>query len=292
MKSVAKKITGIGLAIMSLSLLILACTKSSSSSSASTNQKSLSVYLTDDPVLYNAVFIDIKYVEVKIDEDQNHDSHFADNDDDKDDDNMDHDQYGKWDTLSIRPGVYNIMKFRNGIDTLLAAGKIRAGRIGKVRITLGTNNSVVVSNVSYPLQLLSGQNKYVYVKVHDEDIDETAVSQSALWIDFDLSASIIEKQGAYYLKPYLKAFGNEKYGRIEGKVLPRDARSLVKVYNGKDTSTAIPEDGDGEFKIRGLKEGSYNVIYKGFNGYKDTTINNVQVQRGKETKLSTITLRK
>ncbi len=35
-----------------------------------------------------------------------------------------HDQYGFWDTLAIRPGVYDILKLRNGIDTLLGTVNI------------------------------------------------------------------------------------------------------------------------------------------------------------------------
>lgn len=290
MKKVTQKITGTVLAIMALAIFIIACNKSSTAPAGT--PKNLSVFLTDDPCQFNAVFIDIKTVEVKVDEDLNHDGHFADNDMDKDNDNSDHDQYGKWDTLSIRAGIYNIMNFKNGIDTLLATGKIPAGRIGKIRITLGKNNSVVVSNISYPLLLSPNQNNFVYVKIEDDDLDENVGDQTSLHLDFDLCASIQERQGGYYLKPFIKAFGEEKFGRIQGSVLPEDAHSLVKIYSGKDTSNAIPNNGGGDFKVRGLKEGKYSVFYKASNGYKDTTINNVQVLKGKETQLPKITLHK
>ncbi len=271
-------------------LFAIACNKSASSPP---NNKSLTVHLTDDPALFSNVFIDIKTVEVKIDSNLNHDSHFDDGDADSDDDGKDHDQYGKWDTLHIRPGVYDIMKLRNGLDTVLATGNIPAGRIEKIRITLGTNNSVVLANnVSQPLILAPGQNNYLYVKIDDEDLDEPSSGQVGLWVDFDLSSSIRVYNGQYYLKPVLKAFGMEQSGSIEGKVLPLDAHATVKAYMGTDTATAIPETGDGEFKMRGLKAGSYSVSFKSSNGYKDTTINNVQVTNGRETELSTVTLHK
>ncbi|GAC1529236.1 MAG: hypothetical protein NVS3B15_07410 [Sediminibacterium sp.] len=273
-----------------VSLLAIACNKSASSGNA--GPKLLAVHLTDDPAMFSSVFIDIKYVEVKIDENLEHDSHFADNDVDADDDHQDHDQFGKWDTLSIRPGVYDIMKFRNGLDTVLAKGNIPVGRIGKIRLTLGTNNSVIVSNVSYPLALTPGKNNYVYVKIEENDLDETPSGQIGLWIDFDLSASIQENNGVFYLKPTLKAFGMEKFGRIEGKVLPVDAHAVVKAYIGKDTATAIPDDGDGDYKIRGLKEGNYSVLFKASNGYRDTTLTNISVRSGKETEIPAITLHK
>ncbi|GAC1438902.1 MAG: hypothetical protein NVSMB63_03380 [Sediminibacterium sp.] len=273
-----------------VSLLAIACNKSASSGNA--GPKLLAVHLTDDPAMFSSVFIDIKYVEVKIDENLEHDSHFADNDADADDDHLDHDQFGKWDTLSIRPGVYDIMKLRNGIDTILAKGNIPAGRIEKIRLTLGTNNSVIVSNVSYPLVLTPGTNNYVYVKINEDDLDEAPFGQVGLWIDFDLSASIQENNGVFYLKPTLKAFGMEKFGRIEGKVLPVDAHAVVKAYIGKDTATAIPDDGDGDYKIRGLKEGNYSVLFKASNGYRDTTLTNISVRSGKETEIPAITLHK
>ncbi len=293
MKNLNNKFVTLGLIIITASIVIVACSKSSSSStSVPAQKKALSVYLTDDPSQFSSVFIDIKTVEVKIDEDLNHDSHFADNDRDEDDDLKDHDQYGKWDTLSIRTGVYDIMKFRNGLDTLLAKGNIPVGRIGKIRLTLGTNNSVIVSNVSYPLSLTPGKNNYVYVKIEENDLDETPSGQIGLWIDFDLAASIEESNGAFYLNPTIKAFGMEKFGRIQGKVLPQDAHAIVKAFIGTDATNAIPDDGGGDFKIRGLKEGSYSVLYKGYNGYKDTMLVNVQVMKGKETELPKITLHK
>ncbi len=291
MKKVNTKFLGVAFAIVSVSLLIIACSKSASTPA---QKKSLTVHLTDDPGQFTSVFIDIKTVEVKIDTNLAHDSHFADNDKDSDNDLKDHDQYGKWDTLKIRPGIYDIMKLRNGLDTVLAAGNIPVGRIGKIRITLGNNNSVVVANVSKPLNLATGQNKYLYVKIEEDDLDETPSGQVGLWIDFDLAASIQEDNGQYYLKAVLKAFGMEKFGRIQGKVLPADARALVKAYmsSGTDTATAIPDNGGGDYKIRGLKEGTYNLLFKGYNGYKDTTIRNIQVLKGRETNAPAITLHK
>lgn len=271
-------------------LFITACKKETSSSN-STSPKMLSVYLTDDPCNFDSVFIDIRYVEVKIDTSTSHmhDDHYGDDDEDGDDDHEHHDRYGKWDTLTIRPGVYNVMGLRNGVDTLLGTATLPAGKIRKIRLTLGSNNSVVVSGVSHPLSLLPGTNNYVYVKLHDEDHDDITPAQSSLWLDFDVCRSIGSYNGQYYLKPVLKPFGMQHYGSIEGKVLPGAAHAFVQAYSTADSATAIAER-DGEYKIRGLKEGTYNLTLKGSNGYTDTTITNVQVRNGRETKINTITL--
>ncbi|HET7118450.1 MAG TPA: DUF4382 domain-containing protein, partial [Hanamia sp.] len=241
--------------------------------------------------------IDIRYVEVKIDTSARHidDDKYGDNDVDEDDDHLHSDQYGKWDTLTINPGVYNISSLRNGVDTLLGTANIAQGTIRKIRLTLGTNNSVVVAGVRNSLSLYPGTNNYVYVKIHDGDEDEeedynyNTFIKTSVWIDFNICESIKLKNGQYYLKPVLKTFGKKNFGEIEGKVFPYSAHPSVIVSNAVDSASAIPED-DGEYKIEGLKQGAFQVTFKGTAGFKDTTIANVQVQNGKETHLPNITL--
>ena len=293
MKILKKSITWAGMLILTVSLLITACQKQVTPGNNTTSAKQLSVYLTDDPCQYDSVFIDIRYVEVKIDTSAEHmnDDHYGDNDDDKNDDHQHHDQYGKWDTLTIRPGVYNVLRLRNGIDTLLASGNLPVGKIRKIRLTLGTNNSLVKAGVTYPLNLWPGTNNYVYLKIHNEDEDEVTAGHSAIWMDFNVCESIRLTGGQYYLKPFLKPFSMQQFGRIEGKVFPHDALPFVKAFNATDSASAIPEE-EGEYKIRGLKEGAYTISFTGSNGYRDTTISNIQVQRGRETHIPDITLRK
>ncbi|HEY6956655.1 MAG TPA: DUF4382 domain-containing protein [Flavisolibacter sp.] len=279
------------IASLCLVLFITACKKETSSSSG-TNAKRLSVFLTDDPCNFDSVLIDIRYVEVKIDTSSAHmnDDHYGDDDDNGDDDHEHSDRYGKWDTLTIRQGVYNVMKFRNGIDTLLGTANLPAGRTRKMRLTLGNNNSVVVSGVRHPLNLLPGTNSYAYVKLHDEDHDDVNPTQSSLWLDFDVCQSIRSYNGQYYLKPVLKPFGINHFGSLEGKVLPSAAKAFVQARNATDSATALPES-DGEYKIRGLAAGTYSVTLKGSNGYRDTTLTNLVVRDGQETHVPTVTLR-
>jgi hypothetical protein len=73
-------------------------------------------------------------------------------------------------------------------------------------------------------------------------------------------------------------------------VLPAAADALVMAVNGTDTTMAIPDDDDGEFKIVGLNAGTYKVFIDGRNNYNDTTINNVIVRNREDTHLPTVTL--
>ena len=274
-----------------LLVFISSCKKSTVSSN--NQNKKISVFLTDDPSQYDSVLVDIRYVEVKVDSSEDHkgDDHFGDGDRDEDNDHRDHDQFGKWDTLAIHPGVYNLMALRNGVNVLLASGNIN-GKIRKIRITLGTNNSVYKAGVRSPLNLYPGSNNYVYAKIHDEDedVDDNNGSlNSNVWLDFDLSRSIIEQNGQFFLKPILRPYSMRHFGGIEGKVFPLAAHAHVSAFNSQDVANTIPED-DGRYELEGLHAGTYTVKFQGSNGYHDTTINNVMVVQGLKIQLPNITL--
>lgn len=275
-------------------IAMTACNKSAET--AAVNEK-VSVYLTDDAAAYDNVFIDVKYVEVKVqeghrNEDQggNDDDHFDDNDRDEDNDHKSKDQYGKWDTLAIRQGVYDILKLRNGVDTLFAQGTVK-GRVRKIRLTLGDKNSIVKNGVSYSLNFHPGVNHYVYVKIQNKHHDKIADRHFGFHIDFDVTNSIFELNAAFLLKPLVKPFSENNFGKVQGKVFPAEARPLVAIFNTNDKGAAIPEK-SGEYKIRGLLEGTYKMVFKASEGYKDTTINDIKVERGKETKIPEVRLRK
>ncbi len=279
-------------------LSFFSCNKSSD---ANLSAEKVSVYLSDDPVLYSNVFIDIKFVEVKVqegyktvehlgDKDDDDDDHFDDDDKDSDNDNQSKDKYGKWDTLVIRSGVYDILKLRNGVDTLFGQGTAK-GRVRKIRLTLGDRNSIVMSGNTYPLSLFSGINKYVYVKIHNRHHDVLGVNHYGYWLDFNLSNSIVEQNGRFLLKPEIKPFSNKYFGKVAGKVFPDEAKAIVKIYNSQISAAAIPEK-SGEYKIRGLSEGTYKITFKGLNGFMDTTINDIKVIKNNETKIPEIRLHK
>jgi len=117
----------------------------------------LSIYMMDDPVLFTQVLIDIKQVAVKIDTAAHHG--------DADDNHQWNDDYRGchngnstiWDTLAVTPGIYDLLKLRNGTDTLLASSLIANGKVLQVRITLGTDNTVYTDSVTSSRLLLPAQ---------------------------------------------------------------------------------------------------------------------------------------
>ena len=283
--------------ILSISLFaamvvgFVACNKDNTTSSNGLDKTSLIVYLTDAPVSFDTVNLDIKYVEVKLDTNAAHkdDDTYGDNDVDSLNNNKRHDGYGVWDTLTFTPSIINVAAFRNGIDKMIATGTV-TGTIRKIRLTLGTNNSLIKNGISYPLTVRS---RYVYVdlkKKHHQQ-DSTSMASTAIKIDVDLYRSIKYINGSYYFLPYLKPFNDVNFAAVSGNVLPAESRPFITVYNATDTNYGVA-DRYGYYKIRGLQSGTYSINFKGNNGYNDTTISNVVVSVGTVTKVATVTLRK
>ena len=290
MKSNSKSLWIGGVALFILSLFFYACQKETSSSGNNipAGSQKFSVYLTDGPLDFQKVLIDIQQIAVKLDTcRRNHDD-----DHDQPGCDADHDQRNSpceiWDTLSIHPGVYDLLTLRNGLDTLLSSGFLLNGKIERIKFTLGSNNSVEVDSVVHPLNLINNQN-FVYVNILRDHLDSLSSNNFQLYLDFDLDHSIWYFGGQYWLKPVLKPFGLHSTGEIEGKIRPVHSFGLIKAYNATDTAFAWPED-EGEFKIRGLKAGTYSLLINGKNGYKDSTINTITVIQNRETQLGTIQL--
>ncbi|HJU46440.1 MAG TPA: DUF4382 domain-containing protein [Chitinophagaceae bacterium] len=279
-------------------IIFYACSKDNADmSSIPDNKQRVQLYLTDDPGFFDQVFIDIRRVEVLVDTCGNWD----DDDGNRwgkndrcwwDDGRYDRKDTCKvWDTLAIRAGVYDILSFRNGVDTLFANGIVPKGAVRKIRITIGGNNSLVKDSITYPLKSVSGETKLI-VNVRRDEWEEYSTDNLRLWLDFDVNRSIVEvRRGSFVLKPYILVWTPKITGSLSGKVTPREGYPVITVWNNSDTLYALPTRG-GEYKIRGLKEGTYSLFVNASNGYQDTTIASIMIKRNKETKVASIQLHK
>lgn len=297
-----QKLSGRASSLMTVGLaltLIFACNKQDNSGSGSPgpNQNKLSVYLTDDPARFDEVLVDVKAMAVKIDtstswwgKDDHQGSpgpkshwgaHYG---------NKDRNDSGTvWDTLDITPGIYNLLDFANGTDTLLASANVTKGKIIAFRLQLGTENSLVKDSVNYPLELVPGWDD-IYIRVFGENFQKVNENHYKIWIDFDAGRSVIRvRQGTFYLKPVLRAFAVSNTGSIKGTVLPSKANAVISVYNQTDTAYAIPGR-NGLFMVRGLQEGSYSLFVNASTGYQDTTLSEVKVTGGQQADIGVIHL--
>ena len=277
--------------------VLFACNKNGSSGSNPNipqGKSQVNVYMMDDPIEFSKVLIDVRQIAVLVDTAT---TQSADDNDDQWNDNYCGWHRGEenksviWDTLSITPGVYDLLQLRNGADTLMSSGLIPTGKILKVKITLGSDNSVYTdSTTSYPLEVF-GPHPYFVVNVRRVDVSAVSSNQFKLWLDFNLERSIFFWSGTYYLSPYITVFNDEAKSKVQGQVLPSGAGALVTLYNSTDTLYAIP-NWDGGYQFRGVTAGSYSLNFKGRKGYSDTTISNISVDSSKVVRVQTVTLHK
>jgi hypothetical protein len=268
-------------------VLPFSCQKDTGKVDIPEGQQRIRIFLSDNPVNYDAVNVDIQQVIVQIipDSCRGRDN----NNNDCYDDNEYH--CSVWDTLDIRAGVYNLLDLSNGADTLLANGLTLEGRINKIKLVLGDNNSVVIDSVSYPLTLWNNQHT-VTIQVKGADIDELTPDELQLWLDFDAGGSVVKvSNNRFVLKPKIKIFVPDLTSSIQGKISPRQAEAVVSAVANGDTLVAIPHHDNGWFKIRGLRGTTADVFINATAGnYQDTTITGVTLERGEATDLGTIRL--
>ncbi len=278
---------------LTTSMLLVACSKNNNTDElAASGTQNVSLYLTDGPGRYDKVVLDIKSVEVVVDTSKDTRKH----------DHSNWDTIGKhgpkpdsalvWQSLQVQAGLYDVLQLRNGIDTLLASSSIVAGSVRLIRINLGNNSSVTKDSVTYPITLPTNADAAIVLKLKGNEFEQYAQKRHRLWLDFDVQRSIIELPNqVFVLRPFLKTFVASATGSISGSVAPREARPVISVFNSSDSAYAIPQQG-GMFKIRGLKDGTYQVHVFATNGFKDTTINNVVISNAGNVNLNRIELHK
>jgi hypothetical protein len=242
----------------------------SSCSKGSLGNAKLTLFLTDAPADYDQVNIEILRIEIRSTNDLGEDY---------------------WRVLRFNnPGVYNLLEFRNGIDTLLSSVDLPPGRISQVRLIVGSNNSIMVDSNLLPLPLVlpSMQESGLKLNVH-ADLREG--QERKLWIDFDAARSVIETgNGSYLLKPVLRTFTLSETGSLKGNIQPQVADATVYAIAGLDTLAAIPDANTGDFLIRGLTPGMWKVVAQGQHGYQDQVFDHIRISRGETNVLDTITL--
>jgi hypothetical protein len=169
----------IGLGLVALigfsAILFVACSKDNND-----KPTTVKIRMTDNPVVAEEVNVDIEQIRVKF---------------------RDGDSLTTWMDLNTTAGVYNLLDLQNGIDTLLAVGTIPTNTVKEIRFVLGTDNSIKVAGITYPLTIPSGSESGLKIKINKQ----LSGPVDSLLIDFDAALSIHQTgAGDYQLKPVLK----------------------------------------------------------------------------------------
>lgn len=196
-----------------------------------------------------------------------------------------------WMTLDeINPGVYNLLEFANGKDTLLASSTLPAGKISQIRLILGDENTVKLKDGSIiDLKTPSGQTSGVKLKVNAEL--EADVTYTML-LDFDAAKSVVAKgNGGYNLKPVIRVISQAVAGGIRGKVTPAELKPGIYVISAANDTLGGFANEAGDFLFKGVKAGTYSVqFYVEGDSTVNTKVENVMVTENAIKDLGTIEL--
>jgi hypothetical protein len=248
--------------IMLLPILSVLVALSSCNDETADRQAHLNIYLTDAPAAYDAVYIDIQSVEITSD-------------------------MGTETYALVTPGVYNLLEFQSGIDTLIISEDVSPRTISQIRLILGSNNSVVVDGVSHPLETPSAQTSGLKLNVHYTF--EAGLAYD-LWLDFDAEQSIVEQgNGDYSLKPVIRVYTEVLSGAIRGSIMPADAAYYVQATSATDTAGTYL-NADGSFLFGGLPQGTYSVHFSAVAGFTDITIPGISVTTGIVSDIGIVTI--
>ncbi|MCU0433181.1 MAG: DUF4382 domain-containing protein [Bacteroidia bacterium] len=162
-----------------------------------------------------------------------------------------------WVSLPVQSGVYNLLDFVNGIDTLFINTDIPAGKLSQFRLLLGTQNSIMVDSMQHPLQIPSGSQSGLKINVN-EQINDAATT--VLFLDFDAGRSIKQNgNGDYELRPVMRGFNATQTGAITGNYTAAGKGVMIEAQCGNQFYTTYAHRQTGHFMLRGLPAGSYTV---------------------------------
>ncbi|MBX2874060.1 MAG: DUF4382 domain-containing protein [Saprospiraceae bacterium] len=235
--------------LLGLVLLLSSCeavfqTDLSTESDAETR---LNIRLTDDPIDLEEVNIDLQLVKVK------GENGFEEID------------------LETNAGIYNLLNFQNGLDTLIASADLSVGQIREVRLILGENNTVVSGGETFDLQIPSGSQSGLKIKTC---LDLNQVADFDLLLDFDAAASIhCTGNGKFIMRPVIRVMSTaaqcmeEEEEEEEDDSLdnlpPEVVDSLISNYDGYDydISTGFLCDSTEVYEIKATLEDTVAYLY-------------------------------
>lgn len=241
-----------------LCISILSFTMNSCKKDSTTNSYPYAIRMTDAPGPYNAVNIDLQGVVI------------TGND-------------GKDVTMNVHTGIYNLLNFSNGIDTLIASGSLEDAKVSQIRLILGPNNTVVIGSTTYPLSTPSAEQSGLKLQVHQTL--QAGVLYSVL-LDFDANQSIVETgNGTYKLKPVIRTVEVAISGSVKGKITPAGTTAYVTATSSTGLAYSSNVYATGDYLIKGIPSGSYSLTITPRFPLLPITVNNVSVTTGVTTNL-------
>lgn len=136
------------------------------------------VLLTDTPATYDAVHVEVVGAEV-------------------------HTNVQGWMTVPVHDSIYDLLQLQNNANAVLGSMAVPSGTLSEIRLILGSQNTVTISSVVYPLSLSSQDESGLKLEIHQELSANTTYT---LVLDFNAMQSVKDNgNGTYKLKPVMTA---------------------------------------------------------------------------------------
>src|SRR6188508_3750839 len=153
-----------------LTLVSLTVLNSCKKDETSNGNARLQIYLTDAPGDYEAVYIDVKDVQI----------------------NVTGDTANGWQSMQgVNATVYDLLRLVNDDDTILADAQIPSGRLHQIRLVLGTENYVKIEGTSQLIKLETPSAQQSGLKLNVQ-YDVTDDRLYTILLDFDVAKSIVK----------------------------------------------------------------------------------------------------
>ncbi len=245
------------------SLIIFGITMNSCNSDSNSDTYAYNVRMTDAPGPYEKVNIDLQAVEVT-------------------------GGNGQTVLLNTTAGIYNLLDLSNGVSKLIATSELSDAKVSQIRLILGSNNTVVVGGVSYPLSTPSAEQSGLKLQVHQTLVADI---QNEILLDFDANTSIVKMEnGTYKLKPVVRTIVTAITGNIKGNITPIGTLAVVTAISADGTLYSSNVNEFGQFQVSGLLPGNYNFTITPTSQFQLVTRTNVVVVAGVNTDLGIIAL--
>ena len=185
--------------------------------------------------------------------------------------------------LSTFTGIYDLLDLTNGTNVIIANAVLHDARVNQIRLILGTNNTVVIGGVSYPLTTPSADQSGLKLLVNqtlEQDIN------NEILLDFDANQSILlTNGGGYKLKPVIRTIVNAVSGNISGTISPAGTMAVVTATDSNNISYSSNVNTFGQYMISGILPGTYTFVITPTLPLTPITITNVIVTAGGTTTL-------
>ena len=159
--------------------------------------------------------------------------------------------------LNTTAGIYNLLDLSNGISTAIASSELVNVKASQIRLLLGTNNTIKLNGVSYPLDTPGVDQTGLKINVNQTVSDNI---DNLILIDFDANNSVVETgAGTYKLKPVLRSVASNAAGNIRGTITPIGSLAVVRATSSSNVVHCSSVNTLGQFQISGLPAGVYSV---------------------------------